>query len=443
MTVRVRFAPSPTGHIHVGNIFVALHNWLFARKEAGEFLLRFDDTDLQRSTAEFADEIRKDLTWVGLGWDRQESQSQRIAVYDEAVARLKRSVRLYPCYETAEELALKRQAQLQSGRAPIYDRAALALTPADRAKLESPGRLPHWRFRLELKEVRWIDMVRGPQHIDEASQSDPVLIREDGTYLYTLPSVVDDIDLGVTHVIRGADHVTNTGAQIQIFEALGGPVPRFGHLPLLKGKGDEELSKRIGSLSIGELRAAGIEPLALASYLARLGTGDPMKPVHSWDELIPEHNLGKLGSASPHFDRDELAQINARLLHETEFKEVAARLSAKGVDELLWNAVRGNLGKLADAEQWATICHGEILTRADDVDLAKIAAAELPPEPWTEETWKNWTGAVTSATGKKGKALFQPLRQALTGLDHGPEMRLLLPLIGRARASARLLRGKG
>lgn len=443
MTVRVRFAPSPTGHLHVGNIFVALHNWLFARKESGEFLLRFDDTDLQRSTAAFADEIRNDLSWVGLIWDREVSQSQRIPVYDEAVRRLKQSERLYPCYETAEELALKRQAQLQSGRAPIYDRAALALTAADRAKLEAEGRLPHWRFRLDLREVRWIDMVRGPQHIDEASQSDPVLIREDGTYLYTLPSVVDDIDLGVTHVIRGADHVTNTGAQIQIFEALGGPVPRFGHLPLLKGKGGEELSKRIGSLSIGELRAAGIEPLALASYLARLGTGDPMRPVHSLAELAPEHNLGKLGAASPHFDRDELAQINARLLHETEFREIASRISTSGADERLWNAVRGNLEKLADIEQWAEICHGEILTRADDVDLVRIAAAELPPEPWNDETWKNWTGAITSATGKKGKALFQPLRQALTGLDHGPEMRLLLPLIGRARAAARLLRGKG
>jgi glutamyl-tRNA synthetase len=443
MTVRVRFAPSPTGHLHVGNIFVALHNWLFARKESGEFLLRFDDTDLQRSTAAFADEIRNDLSWVGLIWDREVSQSQRIPVYDAAVRRLKQSERLYPCYETAEELALKRQAQLQSGRAPVYDRAALALTAADRAKLEAEGRLPHWRFRLDLREVRWIDMVRGPQHIDEASQSDPVLIREDGTYLYTLPSVVDDIDLGVTHVIRGADHVTNTGAQIQIFEALGGPVPRFGHLPLLKGKGGEELSKRIGSLSIGELRAAGIEPLALASYLARLGTGDPMRPVHSLAELAPEHNLGKLGAASPHFDRDELAQINARLLHETEFREIASRISTSGADERLWNAVRGNLEKLADIEQWAEICHGEILTRADDVDLVRIAAAELPPEPWNEETWKNWTGAITSATGKKGKALFQPLRQALTGLDHGPEMRLLLPLIGRARAAARLLRGKG
>jgi glutamyl-tRNA synthetase len=443
MTVRVRFAPSPTGHLHVGNIFVALHNWLFARKESGEFLLRFDDTDLQRSTAAFADEIRNDLSWVGLIWDREVSQSQRIPVYDAAVHRLKQSERLYPCYETAEELALKRQAQLQSGRAPVYDRAALALTAADRAKLEAEGRLPHWRFRLDLREVRWIDMVRGPQHIDEASQSDPVLIREDGTYLYTLPSVVDDIDLGVTHVIRGADHVTNTGAQIQIFEALGGPVPRFGHLPLLKGKGGEELSKRIGSLSIGELRAAGIEPLALASYLARLGTGDPMRPVHSLAELAPEHKLGKLGAASPHFDRDELAQINARLLHETEFREIASRISTSGADERLWNAVRGNLEKLADIEQWAEICHGEILTRADDVDLVRIAAAELPPEPWNEETWKNWTGAITSATGKKGKALFQPLRQALTGLDHGPEMRLLLPLIGRARAAARLLRGKG
>jgi glutamyl-tRNA synthetase len=443
MTVRVRFAPSPTGHLHVGNIFVALHNWLFARKEAGEFLLRFDDTDRLRSSAEFAEEIRRDLLWVGLAWDREVSQSDRLAIYDEAVRRLKESERLYPCYETAEELALKRQAQLQAGRAPVYDRAALALSAAERARLEAEGRKPHWRFRLELREERWIDMVRGPQHIDEASQSDPVLIREDGSYLYTLPSVVDDIDLGVTHVIRGADHVTNTGAQIQIFEALGGPVPRFGHLPLLSGAGGEELSKRIGSLSVGELRAAGIEPLALASYLARLGTGDPVRPVHDLAQLVPDHNLGKLGAASPHFDRAELAQVNARLLHETAFAEVANRLEALGVDEPLWNAVRGNLEKLSDVQEWVRICRGEILTNGGDYDLARIAAAELPPEPWDENTWSRWTGAVTSATGRKGKALYQPLRRALTGLDHGPEMRLLLPLIGRARASARLLRGKG
>jgi len=402
--------------------------------------LRFDDTDLQRSTAEFADEIRKDLTWVGLVWDREVSQSQRIAVYDAAVARLKESERLYPCYETAEELALKRQAQLQSGRAPVYDRAALALSASDRAKLEAEGRLPHWRFRLDLREVRWIDMVRGPQHIDEASQSDPVLVRADGSYLYTLPSVVDDIELAITHVIRGADHVTNTGTQTQLFQALGASPPRFGHLPLLADISGAGLSKRTGSLSIRDLRADGIEAMAIDSYLAHLGTTDRIEPKLSLDELAQGFALDHYNAATPKFDLAELAHLSARLLHATPFSTVQERLTALdlAVDEPLWTIARANIGKLADVSEWLQVCRGAIAPVIDDAAFAAKAAALLPPEPWNGATWSAWTTAVKDATGRKGKELFRPLRLALTGRDHGPEMRDLLPLIGRAKAAARL-----
>lgn len=443
MAVRVRFAPSPTGRLHVGNLFVALQNWLFAKAHEGKFLLRLDDTDRQRSTAAFADGIREDLRWLGLAWDEEVAQSARGAVYDAAAERLKRAGRLYPCYETPEELALKRKAQLQSHQAPVYDRAALRLGDADRAALEASGRKPHWRFLLDRRETLWDDLVRGPQHIDEASQSDPVLVREDGSYLYTLPSVVDDADLGVTHVIRGNDHVTNTGAQVQIFEALGAAVPRFGHLPLLIDATGEGLSKRTGSLSLAELREAGTEPLALLAYLARIGTGEPMRPVHDPGTLVATHDLSRFGASSPRFDPAELAQLNAKHLHETPYDAVAGRLAPFGVEQPLWEAVRGNVATLADAAVWKRICSERIEVPREDPPLLEAAAALLPPEPWNEETWSLWTRAVGAATGRKGKALFHPLRLALTGRGDGPELRLLLPLLGRPRAHARLATGNG
>ena len=443
MAIRVRFAPSPTGRLHVGNLFVALQNWLFAKHGGGRFLLRLDDTDAQRSTAAFADGIREDLGWLGLLWDEEASQSARAAPHAEAAERLKRAGRLYPCYETAEELALKRKTQLQSHQAPVYDRAALALTASERAALEAAGRRPHWRFLLERREMRWDDLVRGPQHIDEASQSDPILVREDGSYLYTLPSVADDVALEVSHVIRGNDHVTNTGAQIQIFEALGAAVPRFGHLPLLTDAGGEGLSKRTGGLAVAELRERGIEPLALAAYLARLGTGDPVRPVRGLDELAAGHDLAKFGASSPRFDETELAQLNAKHLHEAPFTELAPRLRALGVDERLWNAVRGNVGSLADAAVWHAVCADRIEVPREDPALLDAAADLLPPEPWGETVWSDWTKALAERTGRKGRALFHPLRLALTGRGDGPELRHLLPLIGRARSEARLRSGSG
>ena len=441
MTVRVRFAPSPTGRLHVGNIYIALANWLFAHRQNGAFVLRLDDTDRERSTAAFAAGIEEDLTWLGLEWHEKVRQSDRFASYDAAVAKLKDARQLYACYETPEELELKRKSQLQRHLPPVYDRAALALTDTDRRRLEAAGHKPHWRFLLERTDVRWDDLVRGPQHVDETSQSDPVLVRPDGSYLYTLTSIVDDIELGISHVIRGADHVTNTGTQIQLFQALGAAVPRFGHLPLLANISGEGLSKRTGSLSIADLRAAGIEAMAINSYLAHLGTVDRIEPRLRLAELAEGFALDHYNAATPKFDLAELEHLSARVLHVTPFAAIAGRLESLGlsrVDEPLWDIARANIGRLEDLREWLDVCRGNIVPLIDDGPFASKAAALLPPEPWNGNTWSAWTGAVKDATGRKGKELFRPLRLALTGRDHGPEMRDLLPLIGRARAAARL-----
>ncbi|HVY99178.1 MAG TPA: glutamate--tRNA ligase [Dongiaceae bacterium] len=441
MSIRVRFAPSPTGRLHVGNIYVALNNWLFARQRGGRFLLRLDDTDRERSTQEYAGAIQADLAWLGLAWDEFARQSDRIATYDAAAERLKRSGRLYACYETAEELALRRKVQLSQGKPPVYDRAALALGDADRARLEAEGRRPHWRFKLEARRVEWNDLVRGPQHIDESSQSDPILIREDGTYLYTLPSVVDDIELAVSHVIRGNDHVTNTATQIQIYQALGAAAPGFAHLPLLVDASGEGLSKRLGSLSIRQLREEGLEPMAINAYLAHIGSGTSVEPARSLDALVAGHDLGKFGKTSPRFDPQELRHLNARLLHALDFDSAKAHLAAQGygqVDDRLWEAARGNLEKLGDIALWQRICRSEIAPVVADSAFAAKAAELLPQEPWDAETWRAWTEAVKRSTGRKGKDLFMPLRLALTGVEHGPELKALLPLIGRERALKRL-----
>ena len=433
---RLRFAPSPTGRLHVGNAYVALANWLYAHRHSGSFLLRFDDTDRERSTAAYAAGMEADLLWLGLAWDEKESQSGRLSRYDEAAANLKVAGRLYPCYETPEELALKRKLRLQRGEPPVYDRAALSLSEADRETMESQGRRAHWRFRLSGGTSRWIDVVRGPQQIDEASQSDPVLIRANGSYLYSFTSVVDDIDFAVSHVIRGADHVTNTGAQIELFLAMGAVPPEFGHLPLLADASGEGFSKRLGSLSLGELREQGIEPLALASYLSRLGAG-AAEPRTSLDTIAADFDLARFHGGAPRFDLAELWAMNARLLHLLPFSAVADRLPP-AADETFWLAVRGNIKRLADAADWLNTVRDAIAPRIEDAELASSAAELLPPEPWDASTWSAWTSAVKQATGKSGRALFHPLRLALTGREDGPEMKLLLPLIGRRRAFARL-----
>lgn len=440
----VRFAPSPTGRIHIGNARTALYNWLFAKKRGGRFILRFDDTDAARSTRAFAESIETDLRWLGVDPDIVVRQSERFALYDAAMARLRAQGRLYACYETQEELDRKRKLQLARGLPPVYDRAALALGDEDRAKLEAQGRKPHWRFKLDRELVEWEDLSRGASRIDCASLSDPVLVREDGAYLYTLPSVVDDIDLGVTHVIRGEDHVTNTAVQIQLFRALGDgkPVPAFAHHNLLATASGEGLSKRTGSLSIGSLREQGMEALAVAALAVLTGTSDSVHAVASLDELAGAIDLSRVSHHAAKFDEADLAALTARTLHLLPYAAVAERLAALGVGgpqaEAFWLAVRGNLNTLADAGDWAQVCFGDAPGGREDEAFLREAAELLPQEPFGPGTWKVWTEALKASTGRKGKALFHPLRLALTGRETGPELAALLPLIGRVRALARL-----
>lgn len=436
----VRFAPSPTGYLHIGNARPALFNWLFARRHGGRFLLRYDDTDTQRSQAAFAEAIAEDLAWFGIHPDLTIRQSERLAIYDAAAERLRAAGRLYPCFETADELDRRRKRQLARGLPPVYDRAALKLTAEDRARLEAEGRKPHWRFRLEPRTVSWTDLVRGEAHVDCASLSDPVLAREDGSYLYTLPSVVDDAELGVTHVIRGEDHVTNTAVQIQIFEALGAPLPVFGHHNLLTTASGEGLSKRLGHLSLRGLRDSGVEALAVAALAVLVGSSDAVRPVASLDELAGLVELAHVSRAPAKFDEHELEALSARTLHQLPFEAVQPRLAALGVagDEAFWLAVRGNLARLDEAKAWWRVVNGPLRPLLADAAFCAQAAALLPPEPFDATTWKSWTAAVSAATGLKGRALFMPLRQALTAQDHGPELAALLPLIGRERALKRL-----
>lgn len=439
----VRFAPSPTGRLHVGNVRTALINWLFARGRQGKFILRIDDTDVERSTQEHEDAIRADLTWLGLTWDDTFSQSSRFAEYDAAAETLRDMGLLYPCYETAEELDRKRKIALSRGRPPVYDRAALDLSEADRAKLEAEGRKPHWRFKLSGARIEWTDLVRGDQSIDTSSLSDPILIREDGSYLYTLPSVVDDIEAGITHVVRGEDHVTNSGAQIEIFKALGGTAPAMAHTPLLVGADGQGLSKRLGSLSMGELRAQGYEPMAVCSLLAKIGTSDNVEARETLDQLVAEFDFGKIGRAPARFDESELLSLNASILHGLPFDAVKDRLAAvdpRAADEAFWTVVRENCALLPEVRNWVDVVFGDVTPLVDEADRAFVteAAALLPEGELTAETWSAWASAVKEKTGRKGRALFMTLRKALTGQEHGPDMGALLPLIGRDRALARL-----
>ncbi|MGE0044478.1 MAG: glutamate--tRNA ligase [Hyphomonadaceae bacterium] len=440
MSVRLRFAPSPTGRIHVGNVRTALLNWLFAMGQGGKMLLRIDDTDLARSTKEYEEGIEADLKWLGLNWDLRDNQSKRFASYDAARDKLIAAGLLYPCYETEEELTRQRTIAAKTGKPPIYNRRALELTAQDRAKLEAEGRKAHWRFKLSGARREWDDLVRGHQTIDTASLSDPVLIREDGAYLYTLPSVVDDVEYAITHIVRGEDHVTNTGVQIEIFEALGADVPRFGHFPLLVGADGEGLSKRLGSLSVSELRESGYEPMAINSLLAKIGTSDPVETRTSLGELAKEFSFSKIGRAPARFSEDELKRLNAAALHALSYAEAKPRLAARKCDlgEEFWNTVRANLTLFPEVDEWARVVAGPIDPVIQDAAFTEAAAGVLPNGPYTGETWKGFVDAVKEKTGAKGKALFMPLRQALTGMDHGPEMAPLFALIGPERAKARL-----
>ncbi len=440
-----RFAPSPTGRIHIGNARTALLNYFFVRKHGGTFILRFDDTDFERSTEKYALGIEVDLEWLGVEPDRKMRQSERFALYHAAAERLKHSGLLYPCYETPEELERKRRLQIARGAPPVYDRAALKLTGAEKAALEANGRKPHWRFLLRHEVERWDDLVRGASHIDCASLSDPVLLREDGSYLYTLPSVVDDIDAGVTHIIRGEDHVANTAVQMQLFAALGGTAPHFAHHNLLVGADGQGLSKRTGALSIASLREGGIEPLAVAAMALLTGTSIAVHPVHSLPELAGLFDLSAISRTSARFDDEELRQLSQRVLHGLSYDYVRDRLEALDIvgfkAEPFWLATRGNLEKFDDISDWWSVIEGEIAPHPLEPGFRAAAVKTLPQEPFDQATWGVWTKALREETGLKGRDLFHPLRLALTGRESGPELAKLLPLIGRAKVLARLSAG--
>jgi glutamyl-tRNA synthetase len=439
MTIVTRFAPAPTGRLHVGNIRTAIHNWLWTRKHEGRFILRLDDTDRERSTEESAQAIRDDLFWLGLVPDEEHRQSARFDRYEAALERLREAGRAYPAYETARELDLKRKVQLSRGRPPVYDRAALDLKDADRARLEAEGRRPHWRFRLDHDAaIEWDDLVRGRQHFEPALLSDPVIRREDGSWLYMLPSSIDDVDMGVTHVVRGEDHVTNTALQIQMFEAMGAEPPAFAHEALLVGS-EGKLSKRLGSLGLDAMKEAGIEPIALVAKLARIGTSLPVEPVASAEPLIDSFDFATFGRAPARFDMEELAALNARIVHKLPFEATAGRLP-EGMGPEDWAAVRPNLRSVAEARDWWEILHGHVELKAaeEDRELLAAAADALGELDWADSPWRQLVALLKERTGRAGKPLFLPLRQALTGRDSGPEMAALLPLIGREEAAARL-----
>ncbi len=428
MSVITRFAPSPTGFLHVGNLRTALFNFLIARKSGGAFILRLDDTDLGRSTQEFADGIQEDLEWLGLTWDRLEKQSDRFDRYAAAADELREKGRFYEAWETPTELDLKRKKQLNMHQPPVYDRAALALSEEAKAALKAERGDGVWRFRLNHQRIEWTDGILGDLSLDAASVSDPVLIRADGQVLYTIASVVDDTDMGVTHVVRGSDHVTNTAAQIQIMEALGHSAPAFAHHSLLTGPQGEALSKRLGTLALRDLRAAGMEPMALLSHMARIGSSQPVDIAGSIDELADGFDLSHFGSAPTKFDVDDLWPLTASVLHETPFAEVEDEIAALGVPAdiapAFWNVARANIGKRSEiADWWALFRDGATPLVADeDREFVAQAFAMLPDLPYDGDTWGTWTAAVKEATGRKGRALFMPLRRAVTGLEKGPEM---------------------
>ena len=442
MSIRTRFAPSPTGLLHVGNARAALFCFLFAKKHGGQFVLRLDDTDTERSTQHFADAIRVDLDWLGLAWDETARQSDRFDRYDAVFETLVAQGHVYACYETPDELERKRKRQLSRGKPPVYDRASLGLSADEKASLEAEGRKPHWRFKLSGNQVGWHDLVRGEQKIDTSSVSDPVIRRADGTWLYTLPSVVDDLDMKISHVIRGEDHVTNTAAQVELIAALGGTMPEFAHFSLMLGADGSGLSKRLGSLSLADLRDSGLEPISLNAHIARLGTADPVVPAQTLLEIIDGFDMARLGRAPARFDPEDVTRLNARILHETPYAAVAERLAKIGAPAQadFWEAMRGNIEKFADMQNIMVLINGPItpVVDAEDGDFIAQARALLPDAPLDTQSWSVWTGRLKDETGRKGRGLFMPLRMALTGQSHGPEMQHLLYHIGYDESVARL-----
>lgn len=452
MTIRVRFAPSPTGLLHIGNARAALINWLFMRHHqlrGGEahFLLRQDDTDLERSKDEYALAIHQDLAWLGITHDEFVKQSDRFSRYNEIRDLLIESGWLYPCYETPEELDFKRKRQLSKGLPPIYDRSALSLSKEQIEAYEKEGRTPHWRFKLLPEPIKWTDLIRGETEFHGSHLSDPVLIRADGAYLYTLTSVIDDIDFKITHIIRGEDHVTNTAVQIQIFNKVWDVLQvkpnhiTFAHTTLLLDSDGSPLSKRLGSLSLQSLREKGIEPMAVNSLLARLGTSLPVEPTLSMDDLAANFNLSNFSRTPPHFNSLDLDHLTHKIYQIMPYQMIQDHLKLIGesnISEELWLLVRGNLNTLDEISDWQKVCHGHISPIVSDSVYIEEALNLLPSSPWSEETWSIWTQSIKEKTGRKGKDLFKPLRLAITGFDHGPEMKALLLIVGEERVRQRL-----
>ncbi|MCZ2328345.1 glutamate--tRNA ligase [Bartonella sp. F02] len=453
--IKVRFAPSPTGYIHIGNTRIALFNWLYAQAHSGIFILRYDDTDIERSRQEYVDGILQDLEWLDVKPDEIYYQSKRFGRYDEITENLKQRGLLYPCYETVEELERRRKIQLSRKLPPVYDRAALKLTPEDKKTFEAQGRKPHWRFLLpnfendpfhtKRTEVHWDDIVKGKQTIDLASLSDPVLIREDESYLYTLPSVVDDIDMGITHIIRGDDHITNTGTQIALFKALNAKVPILGHINLLTTVSGKGLSKRNNDLSIRSLREEGFESMAIQCLSVLIGTSQNVCAYSNQATLLEHFSLQDTSKSIAKFDTADLCVLNSHLVHELTYEDVKTRLEQLSIygDEVkyFWEAIKNNIDKVNDAALWWEIIHDEKkfdTVALEDREFVRQSVDLLPKDALSDESWKIWTMALKEKTGRKGKALFMPLRQALTGIDHGPEMGKLLPLLGRNKIINRL-----
>jgi glutamyl-tRNA synthetase len=439
MTVITRFAPSPTGRLHVGNLRAALHNWLWAQKNQGQFWLRIDDTDSQRSEERYVDAIRADLAWIGLTPDGEERQSARFALYEARLEELRAAGRVYPAYETAQELDLKRKIAAGRGLPPVYDRAALTLSDTDRAALEADGVRPHWRFKLDHDSpIEWDDLIRGPQKFEPATMSDPVIRRANGSWLYMLPSAIDDADMGITHVVRGEDHVSNAALQLQMFDAMGAPRPIFAHEALLVGS-EGKLSKRLGSLGVDAFRESGIEASAVRAFLARIGTSDPVEPVVEAAPLIATFDFARFGRAPARFDDAELAGLNAKIVHQLDYDAVSARLP-EGMTRAEWDAVRPNLKTVAEAADWWLVIEGDVTSARDPADADFLAeAADIAGRiDWSADPWHALTAMLKASSGRSGKMLFLPLRRALTGRDHGPDMAALLPLIGRERAVTRL-----
>lgn len=440
-----RFAPSPTGLLHIGNVRTALLAWLQAKSQGGKMILRIDDTDRERSKREYEDNIKRDLEWLGLEWDETFRQSERMDRYYEAKNRLIAAGRLYPCYESQEELEMKRKNLMKRGLPPIYDRAALKLTDTEKKEFENKGLKPHWRFLLNDEEIIWNDGIRGAMHFKPENITDPILFKEDGNMTYTLASVVDDIEFNITHIMRGEDHLTNSATHIQIFKALGiQNIPQLSHLSLLSSK-TGEISKRLGGFDIASLRDKGIEPMAINSFLAKIGTSDPIDCFYSLDELKTSFDIKKFSKAPINYDYEELQKFNVKMIHHMPFEIVKNRLNDLGMklaSEEFWNAMHGNIDTISDAKVWYDVCYGEIpsVDVSSDRDLLKAAADLLPDNPWNESIWSIWTDKIKQQTGKKGKELFLPLRKALTGHESGPEMKLLIVLIGRDKVVQRLCR---